>query len=161
MYNLSDIRSIHFEITSKCQARCPMCPRRIKGGPLRPGMVLDEVDLKTFITWFPKDFIQQLNNLFMCGNLGDPLIAKDTLKIFKYLRQINPSISLEMHTNGSGRSKKWWKSHDIVINALDNVEARKYVDKCCNKYEGMGKRSSNCCRSCFFVSQRSHCSGCT
>ena len=126
MYNLSDIRSIHFGITSKCQARCPMCPRRIKGGPLRPGMVLDEVDLKTFITWFPKDFIQQLNNLFMCGNLGDPLIAKDTLKIFKYLRQINPSISLEMHTNGSGRSKKWWKSlaeiNVQVVFGIDGLE---------------------------------------
>ena len=23
----------------------------------------------------------------------------------------------------------------IVINALDNVEARKYVDSCCNKYD--------------------------
>ena len=45
MYQLSDIHSIHFEVTSKCQARCPMCPRRIHGGPLLPGVDLEEITL--------------------------------------------------------------------------------------------------------------------
>lgn len=110
MYNLSDIKSLHLEVTSKCQARCPMCPRRIYGGPMRPGVTLDEIDLETFITWFPKDFIRQLDHLFMCGNLGDPLLAKNTVEIFRYCREINEYMSLAMHTNGSGRNRKWWKS---------------------------------------------------
>ena len=41
MYNLKDIKDVHFEITSKCQAKCPMCPRRIAGGPLNPFIKFD------------------------------------------------------------------------------------------------------------------------
>lgn len=108
MYLYSNIKEIHLEVTSKCQARCPMCPRRISGGILNPLITLDEITLEQFKEWFPVDFVQQLNKLFMCGNLGDPIIAEDTLEIFEYLRLNNPSIQLSMHTNGSARSEAWW-----------------------------------------------------
>ena len=109
MYKLEDIRDVHLEITSKCQARCPMCPRRINGGPLNPLMSLDEISLDSFKSWFTTEFIQQLDSLFMCGNLGDPIIAQDCLEIFQYLRTTNPTIRLSMHTNGSARGGAWWK----------------------------------------------------
>lgn len=109
MYKLEDIRNIHLELTSKCQARCPMCPRRIHGGILNPLIDLEEINLATFKEWFPVTFIKQLNSLFMCGNLGDPIIAQDCLEILEYLKQTNPQISLSMHTNGSARSTDWWK----------------------------------------------------
>ena len=109
MYKLEDIKDVHLEITSKCQARCPMCPRRINGGVLNPLMTLTEIDLNTFKSWFSIDFIKQLDSLFMCGNLGDPIIAKDCLEIFEYLRTVNPNIHLSMHTNGSARDTKWWE----------------------------------------------------
>ena len=108
MYLYSNIKEIHLEVTSKCQARCPMCPRRISGGILNPLITLDEITLEQFKEWFPVDFVQQLNKLFMCGNLGDPIIAEDTLEIFEYLRLNNPNIQLSMHTNGSARSEAWW-----------------------------------------------------
>lgn len=126
MYNINDIRAIHLEVTSKCQARCPMCPRRINGGLLNPFINLTEIDLKTFKEWFPVDFIQQLSHLNMCGNLGDPIIAKDTLEIFRYLRQINSNINLQMHTNGSARSEKWWRElaeiNVFVVFGIDGLE---------------------------------------
>lgn len=108
MYSYADIRDVHFEITSKCQAKCPMCPRRMQGGPLNPFIKLEEVTLEMFKEWFPVDFIQQLDSMFMCGNLGDPIISKDTLEIYQYLRRINPDIRLAMHTNGSAREPNWW-----------------------------------------------------
>ena len=91
MYNITDIKSIHLEVTTKCQARCPMCPRRIHGGPLLEGYDLTEISLETFVNWFPSDFVKQLHHLNMCGNLRDPIIAKDTLEIFRYLRETNPT----------------------------------------------------------------------
>lgn len=109
MYNYTEIKSIHFEITSKCQAKCPMCPRRPFGGVLNPHITLDEISIEQFKDWFPKDFIKQLDRFFMCGNLGDPIVAKDTLKIFQYLKSINSNISLTMITNGSAKSVSWWK----------------------------------------------------
>jgi MoaA/NifB/PqqE/SkfB family radical SAM enzyme len=109
MYRYQDIKDIHLEITSKCQARCPMCPRRISGGPLNPFIKLDEITLDVFKKWFELDFIKQLDSLFMCGNLGDPIISKDTLEIYQYLREANPNIRLAMHTNGSARDSEWWQ----------------------------------------------------
>ena len=109
MYKLEDIKDIHLELTSKCQARCPMCPRRINGGLLNPLITLDEITLTQFKEWFSIEFIQQLDSLFMCGNLGDPIIAQDCLQIFQYLRDTNPRIRLSMHTNGSARTDQWWQ----------------------------------------------------
>jgi MoaA/NifB/PqqE/SkfB family radical SAM enzyme len=109
MYKLNQIRDIHLEITSKCQAGCPMCPRRINGGILNPLLSLNEITLKQFVDWFPVEFIKQLDSLFMCGNLGDPIIAQDCLKIFQYLRKTKSNIRLSMHTNGSARSKDFWQ----------------------------------------------------
>jgi len=126
MYLLKDIRDVHLEITNKCQARCPMCPRRINGGPVNPNFTSAEIDLTTFKKWFSVDFISQLHNLFMCGNLGDPIVARDTLEVFKYLREINPTMSLSMHTNGSARTTTWWqelaKLNVVVIFGIDGLE---------------------------------------
>ncbi len=109
MYNINDIRDIHLELTSKCQARCPMCPRRLNGGPLNPLIELNEIDLETFKSWFPESFLKQLNSLFMCGNLGDPIIGHDCLEVLEYLKTVNPNIRLSMHTNGSARDPEWWE----------------------------------------------------
>ena len=109
MYNLEQIRDIHLEVTSRCQARCPMCPRRMQGGPMMPFVTLDDINLETFKEWFPVSFIQQLDKVNMCGNLGDPIINTETLDIYKYLREVNPNIILQMHTNGSARNSAWWQ----------------------------------------------------
>jgi len=109
MYELEDIKNVHLELTSKCQARCPMCPRRINGGPINPLITETEIDLKTFKEWFPITFLKQLDSLFLCGNLGDPIIAQDCLTILQYIKETNPTIKLSMHTNGSARSLQWWE----------------------------------------------------
>lgn len=110
MFDYKDIREVHIEITTKCQARCPQCPRRVPGGGiLNPFITLDEISLEQFKSWFSEDFVKQLTKLFMCGNLGDPIVAKDTLAIFEYLRETNPKILLAMNTNGSARGRHFWK----------------------------------------------------
>ena len=125
MYQYEEIRSVHLEVTSKCQAKCPMCPRRINGGMLNPFIALHEITLEQFKLWFSEDFVKQLDNLFMCGDLGDPIIAKDTLEIFQYLRKVNPKITLSMHTNGSARTTVWWqelaKTNVRVIFGIDGL----------------------------------------
>jgi len=126
MYNINEVRAIHLEVTSKCQARCPMCPRRINGGPLNPFLELNEITLEQFQEWFSTDFIKQLNHLNMCGNLGDPIVAKDTLEIFKYLRKHNTTMSLVMHTNGSARTLEWFEElarlQVRIIFGIDGLE---------------------------------------
>ena len=125
MYKLQEITGIHLEVTSKCQAKCPMCSRNLQGGKVNPLIELEEVTLDQFKEWFSNDFVKQLKTLYMCGNLGDPIVAKDTLEIFRYLRETNPSMNLRMHTNGSGRNLKWWeelaKLEVYVIFGIDGL----------------------------------------
>ena len=57
----------------------------------------------------------------MCGNLGDPVIATDTLEVFEYFRQHNPNIWLNMHTNGGAKKPEWWKDLAKVIGKNGDV----------------------------------------
>lgn len=123
MYNLSEIKRIHLEPTSKCQARCPQCGRIdldpeseyfLKINPLitdRNGKsgCLDEISFIDFFKWFSPTFVSQLDFLYMCGTSGEPTLATDCLKIFAYLRKANPKMNLSVHTNGGTRSTEWWK----------------------------------------------------
>jgi sulfatase maturation enzyme AslB (radical SAM superfamily) len=86
-----------------------MCPRRINGGILNPLITESDITFEKFQDWFPVDFIKQLDSLFLCGNLGDPIVAQDCLQIVQYIRATNSNINLSMHTNGSARSTQWWE----------------------------------------------------
>lgn len=115
MYKYSDIKKIHLEITQKCQAACPMCDRNQNGGALNPHINLDELTLQDCQKIFEPNFIQQLDTMYMCGNLGDPILAKDTLRIFEYFRNNNDKMWLSMNTNGGARDVAWWKELAIVL----------------------------------------------
>jgi len=109
MYQIQDIRTIHLEVTQKCQAACPMCDRNMRGEGINPHINLDELTLEDCKKIFLPEFIKQLNTMYMCGNLGDPIIAKDTLAIFSYFRDHNPTMWLSMNTNGGARDVRWWQ----------------------------------------------------
>ena len=121
MYNIEDIRTIHLEITQKCQAACPMCDRNQNGGALNPHISLDELSLQDCKDIFSPSFIKQLNKMYMCGNLGDPVIAEDTLEVFEYFRQHNSNIWLNMHTNGGAKKPQWWNDLAKVIGKVGDV----------------------------------------
>ena len=53
MYSLEEIKVVHLEITSKCQAKCPMCSRNLQGGQVNPMIELEEITLEQFKNWFP------------------------------------------------------------------------------------------------------------
>lgn len=65
---------------------------------------------------FSPDFIRQLDAMYMCGNLGDPIVARDTLEVFKYFREHNPTMWLSMNTNAGAKTVEWWEELAKVIN---------------------------------------------
>jgi MoaA/NifB/PqqE/SkfB family radical SAM enzyme len=109
MYKYEDIKSIHLEVTQNCQASCPMCDRNMNGKGINPHINLDELSLEDCKKIFLPEFIAQLDNMYMCGNLGDPIIARDTLEIFEYFREHNPNMWLSMNTNAGAKNEEWWK----------------------------------------------------
>jgi MoaA/NifB/PqqE/SkfB family radical SAM enzyme len=106
---------IHIELTDKCQASCPMCARNINGGAERNFVGNNEITLSQFKAWFPAEFLSNVVNFYACGNYGDPIIAKDCLEIFEYVRSVNNECRLSIHTNGSARSTEWWKKLANVL----------------------------------------------
>ncbi|MBR20027.1 MAG: hypothetical protein CMA64_07785 [Euryarchaeota archaeon] len=121
MYTVEQIKTIHLEITQKCQAACPMCDRNQNGGDLNPHIKLDELTLEDCKNIFTPKFVSQLKKMYMCGNLGDPVIANDTLEVFEYFRQHNPNIWLNMHTNGGAKKPEWWKELAGIIGKSGDV----------------------------------------
>jgi TPR repeat protein/MoaA/NifB/PqqE/SkfB family radical SAM enzyme len=109
MYPYDALKQVHLEITDKCNAACPQCPRNDHGGPVNPQLSLTELDLRDVEKIFPLQFVRQLNSLYACGNYGDPIVARDCLPIFQYFRKCNPDIKLGIHTNGGTRSIEFWQ----------------------------------------------------
>lgn len=121
MYNLEDIKTIHLEVTQNCQASCPMCDRNMNGGEVNPHINLDELTLEDCKRIFPPEFIAQLKTMFMCGNLGDPIVARDTLEIFAYFREHNPDMWLSMNTNAGAKTEAWWRELAQVFGRMGAV----------------------------------------
>lgn len=121
MYKIENIKTIHLEVTQNCQASCPMCDRNQNGGKLNPHINLDELSLDDCKSIFSPEFIKQLNTIYMCGNLGDPIVARDTLEIFRYFRQSNPNIWLSMNTNAGARDAEWWKELAKIYGRMGSV----------------------------------------
>lgn len=116
MYHYNEITTVHLEMTELCNASCPMCARNLNGGEVNPLLHNAELSISDIEKIFPVDFIKQLKRLYMCGNYGDPAVARDTLEAFAYFREHNPNINLSMHTNGSMKKPEWWAELARVIN---------------------------------------------
>ena len=130
---VSEITTVHLELTDKCQAQCPMCARNYHGGPTRPFIKNGDMSIEDFKKWFPKSFLAQLQNFYSCGNYGDPAFARDCLEIYSYVRECNPDTRLALHTNGGMRNPEWWSklakvigtvSHSTVVFAVDGFKGK-------------------------------------
>jgi len=129
MFEFNQLNSIHLEITSRCQASCPMCIRNIDGGLINPKYKATDWSFDDFKNIITADIINQISVITFCGNLGDPITNDNLLDMIRYVNVINKNIFIGIHTNGSMRSVDWWKelssimtTNQKVIFALDGLE---------------------------------------
>ena len=120
MYAYHEIRNIHFELSSNCQASCPMCARNHHGGIENPLVKVSDIDHLLFKQIISEQTISQLTSITLCGNLGDPLLNNDLILIVEYIVQSNPKCRIDIHTNGSLRNTRWWEqlAHALPDNSL-------------------------------------------
>ena len=121
MYSYKDIRTVHLEITQRCQAACPMCDRNENGGADNRHITNAELSFEDCQAIFPTAFIEQLDTMYMCGNLGDPIVARDSLEVFDYFRQNNNKMWLSMNTNAGAKSTDWWRELARVYGRMGAV----------------------------------------
>ena len=126
MYNLSDIRHLHLEISSKCNARCPLCPRNLHGYPYNDGYVEKNIALAEIKKIFSVTFIQQLDEILINGNFGDIVMNPEAVSIIKYFRKHNTRAQIQISTNGGAQNKKFWQSlaelNCVVWFCIDGLE---------------------------------------
>ena len=109
MIAYQDIRSIHLEISSLCNANCPLCPRNFHGYPMNGGYPEVNMTLKQAKKIFHPKFITQLNQLLVNGNFGDIVMNPEGPAILEYFRAFNPNMQLKVSTNGAARPPEFWQ----------------------------------------------------
>ena len=123
-----EIKVLHLESTDVCQAACPLCARETN--PEFNKNIKNHLRIDQLLEHFDDNAIAKLDKVFMCGNYGDPVAGKHTLDIFKYVRNINPSITLGINTNGALQTTTWWSEvgklfnnpNDYVVFSIDGLE---------------------------------------
>lgn len=109
MYNIDSIRHVHLEISSRCNASCPLCPRNFYGYPFNDGYIEHDMTLEETKKIFSVDFLKQINNIMINGNFGDAVMNPETVDIVEYFRAVNPAMSITMSTNAGARDSKYWQ----------------------------------------------------
>ena len=107
---------IHYEITSYCNLKCPLCQRTKLGDKMMPEHLSYDTIKKTLH--------DDLKFVLFCGNLGDPLMHPDCDKIFNLFDE---NISMQINTNGTIREADWYeqmaKRKNLVMEfSIDGLE---------------------------------------
>ena len=131
---VKNIRELHIEPTSVCQAECPMCPRTMLGyhndNLLNSELTLD--DFKRYID----PYLESLDKILFCGVLGEPVAAHDLLAMIKHALDVNPEITIGINTNGGLRSTSWWQDlanmiksniKSYVVFSIDGLEDTNHI----------------------------------
>jgi len=114
--NFSDVKWLHVEASTRCNAWCPACPRNINGYGLRPGLVEQDIDLAVFQT-----VLEQFPNLAtvqFCGNDGEPAAHRDFFDLVSLTKQYVSNI--QIHTNGGLRNEQWWRDLASLLDGTDH-----------------------------------------
>ena len=107
MENVTQIERLHLEITTKCNARCPMCMRNYRGSDYNAGYPVTELSFEQFCNIFSPKFLQQLKVVQFNGNLGDFGMSTHAEPILNYILQ-HSDCEVYIETNGSMRRPEWW-----------------------------------------------------
>lgn len=126
MYSYDKIRHVHLEISSRCNASCPLCPRNFYGYPYNDGYVEHDMTLAEAQKIFQPEFLKQVDHIDINGNFGDIVMNAEAVPIIEYFRSVNPGMRIIISTNGGARNKQFWEDlarlNCSIFFALDGFE---------------------------------------
>jgi MoaA/NifB/PqqE/SkfB family radical SAM enzyme len=105
--NLTDIQSLELELTSRCNAACPQCPRTNHYF----SKDLDhkrEITVENLKNWLPENLLANLKEVVFKGNFSEPLISKHFVEIIEWFKY-KTRAKIQIHTNGSLRNTEFWQ----------------------------------------------------
>ena len=129
MFSFDKLHTVQIEITSRCQASCPMCLRNIHGGIENTTLPLSDWSVQQFKYTFNDEVLNQVKCINFCGDYGDPIMNNGLMDMCRYVTEKQPNISIVISTNGSARTAQWWselasalpKNHTVIF-AIDGLQ---------------------------------------
>jgi MoaA/NifB/PqqE/SkfB family radical SAM enzyme len=119
------IKHVHLELSSLCNARCPQCPRNFYGFPYNLGYVETNLSFEKLKSILPEKVIKQLNEVNINGNYGDFVMNPESYEIIAWLRNLNSDMKIWVSTNGGARNNEFWqnlaKLDLIILFCIDGI----------------------------------------
>ncbi len=116
MLDKSNINIIELELTTLCNADCPLCYRNYKAFkshyPKTISRPIDEVINQ--LNEYPN-----LNEIRLVGSISEPTLYDKFFELVKYI--VNRNIKIEICTNGDTNNPKWWKELGNILKKTDDV----------------------------------------
>lgn len=131
------IKSVNVEVTTTCNAKCPLCIRNRYFETWKPAdyrFPKSYLDLDKFesLDWDNTD----IEFFILCGSFGDPIFHPNLFRLIDIIHSLNKQFIL--YTNGEPHSKTWWKqlgkqcsNNDKVMFGIDGLDEKTHV-----KYRG-------------------------
>lgn len=112
--------SFELEVTTRCNAACPQCSRNYYGAFTWPSLPMVDLELSWIKEKFTQEFLSSLNMIRLVGTYGDPCVHPDLIDIVRWIQQCT-SAQIVISTNGSLRTRSWWKELGSVLRPQDRV----------------------------------------
>jgi MoaA/NifB/PqqE/SkfB family radical SAM enzyme len=110
MIDFKHVTALHMEFSTRCNARCPLCPRNQNGFPYNGGYKETDLNLELVKQRLTPSFVLRLRLIKVNGNFGDFVMNMQSLDILRYFRSINNKMIISISTNGGARDKSFWQA---------------------------------------------------
>lgn len=115
-WTYQNLSAVHLELSTKCNAACPGCPRFLRNSPnVDPSLVQTEITFENFKKWFPVEITSKIYNWIICGTHGDPVACSDLYEILEYICENSPG-NIQVNTNAGLRSPDYFKKIGNLFN---------------------------------------------
>lgn len=115
-FNYDDILDVELELTTYCNAECPLCYRNYKSFkdhyPKNKTRKIEDV-----ITQL--DLFKNLTDIKLVGTISEPTLYKDFFKLIRYCNYRD--LTIEICTNGDTHNSNWWEELGKLIKDKDSV----------------------------------------
>jgi MoaA/NifB/PqqE/SkfB family radical SAM enzyme len=90
----------HFDLTTRCNLHCPMCPRVTAKLKVKSDFDLDLLS---------KVPIEDTESILLCGRTGDPSLYPKLFEFIRACKKRAPNTKINISTNGCAQDREWWK----------------------------------------------------
>ena len=114
IYNLSDIKILNIELNNICNLKCPLCQRN--NIEMIPFLKHKEyLDMNILLSTIDK--FEHVSEIYLMGNLSEPTLYPNFLKLIKELKKRNKNITIS--TNGNPYSETFWEELGKSLTSYD------------------------------------------